>query len=202
MSAHIIRPSFNLCIFCASSIGQNPQHCLTARLLGRLMAEQNIGLMYGGASVGLMGEVANACLQAGGYVEGVIPEDLFTKEVGHEGLHWLYKTRSMHTRKAIMAERSSAFVALPGGFGTLDELFEILTWSQLGIHHKPIGLLNVDGYYDALLQFLQHAVREGLLNPLHLARLRVYTELQELLDGLRTAAPDDLTVSWMGPGQG
>lgn len=202
MSAHIIRPSFNLCIFCASSIGQNPQHRLTARLLGRLMAEQNIGLMYGGASVGLMGEVANACLQAGGYVEGVIPEDLFTKEVGHEGLHRLYKTRSMHTRKAIMAERSSAFVALPGGFGTLDELFEILTWSQLGIHHKPIGLLNVDGYYDALLQFLQHAVREGLLNPLHLARLRVYTELQELLDGLRTAAPDDLTVSWMGPGQG
>lgn len=194
------RPGFNLCVFCASSPGKKPGLTLLARSLGRMLAERGHGLIYGGAAVGLMAEVANAVLEGDGWVEGVIPEGLFAVEVAHTSLTHMYVTDSMHSRKAKMAELASAFVALPGGFGTLDELFEILTWAQLGIHHKPIALVNADGYYTPLLQFLQRGVADGLLNPAHLALLRVYETLGEMLDGLVAAAPDKMDISRMGPG--
>lgn len=196
------RPAFNLCVFCASSPGKKAAHRLVARALGHALAARGMGLVYGAASVGLMGEVANATLAGGGWVEGVIPDGLFAREVAHTGLTRMHVTVSMHARKAKMAELASAFVAIPGGFGTLDELFEIMTWAQLGIHHKPVGLLNVDGYFDHLLIFLRRGVEDGLLQPQHLALLNVFETLDGMLDGLSSAAPTDLGVSWMGPGQG
>lgn len=196
-----VRPAFHLCVFCGSSVGNHPSFPVIARSLGRLLAERGYGLIYGGAAVGLMGEIANASLSAGGWVEGVIPDGLFAKEVAHTGLQRLHVVDSMHKRKALMATQTSAFAAIPGGFGTLDELFEILTWAQLGIHHKPIALLNVEGYYDGLLRFLERSVEDGLVQPRTLTLLRVHTDLHAMLDDLEHAVPPDLGVSWMGPGQ-
>jgi uncharacterized protein (TIGR00730 family) len=157
--------------------------------VGRLLAERGIGLVYGGASIGLMGALADAALAAGGRVIGVIPEDLAVKEVAHDGLDELRVTPGMHARKALMAELSDGFVALPGGLGTFDELLEILSWSQLGIHAKPIGVLNTSGFYDGLLQLIDRAVDGGFVRPEHRELVLVAEEPAALLDGLADHRP-------------
>lgn len=152
-----------ICVFCGSARGHDPAFIQAATTVGTLLARRGIGLVYGGAQVGLMGEVADAALAAGGEVFGVIPEKLSSKEIAHHGLTELHVVQSMHDRKAKMAELCDAFVSLPGGWGTLEETFEVLTWLQLRYHEKPVGLLNVNGYYDALLAFADHALESGFL---------------------------------------
>ena len=149
-----------VCVYCGSSPGRSPRYREAARLLGREMVDRGLDLVYGGASIGVMGAVADAVLERGGEAIGVIPRSLATKEVAHSELTELIVVGSMHERKAQMAELSDAFVALPGGWGTCEEIFEMLTWAQLGFHAKPCGLLNVDGYYDPLFAFLEHAITE------------------------------------------
>ena len=155
------------CVFCGSSSGADPSYAGAAAALGGLLAEHRITLVYGGAHVGLMGVLADAVLGSGGRAVGVIPRALSDMEVAHPGLTELHEVDSMHERKALMADLADAFIALPGGFGTLDELCEVLTWAQLGLHHKPVALLNVDGYYDALLAFLDRAVSDRFLRLAH-----------------------------------
>src|ERR1051325_8659898 len=152
-----------LCVFTGSSSGARAAYAEAARELGTLLARRGIGLVYGGARVGLMGAVADAVLAAGGEAIGVIPQALVAKEVAHTGLTALHVVESMHARKAMMSDLSDGFIALPGGWGTLEELFEVLTWAQLGLHRKPTGLLNVDGYFDGLLAFLTHTVAEAFV---------------------------------------
>ncbi|WP_323001442.1 TIGR00730 family Rossman fold protein [Denitromonas sp.] len=154
-----------LCVFCGARHGKRPEYTAAAQALGRTLAERGIALVYGGGNVGLMGVVADACMAAGGSVIGVIPQALDEWEVGHRGLTRLEVVDSMHTRKARMAELSDGFIALPGGLGTFEELFEVLTWAQLGFHGKPIGLLDVTGYYAPLAQMLQNGVAEGFMKP-------------------------------------
>ncbi|MDX2171190.1 MAG: TIGR00730 family Rossman fold protein [Deltaproteobacteria bacterium] len=178
-----------VCVFCGSSPGADPAFAGAAEALGRTLAAQRIGLVYGGASVGLMGRLADAALAAGGEVIGVIPRALVDQEVAHRGLADLRVVGSMHERKALMAELSDAFVALPGGLGTLDELFEILTWAQLGLHHKPIGLLDVGGYFDPLLAFLDGAVHARFVAPAHRAMLLRADTPAALLDACRHYQP-------------
>jgi uncharacterized protein (TIGR00730 family) len=149
-----------VCVFCGSSSGSRPEYRTAAEELGTEVVRRKIGLVYGGGNVGLMGVIADAVLKAGGEVMGVIPENLMAKEVGHNGLTKLHVVRSMHERKALMADLSDAFIALPGGFGTLEEFCEIVTWSQLGLHTKPCGILNVQGYYSPLLAMFDHAVKD------------------------------------------
>lgn len=156
-----------LCVFCGSARGRRPEYAAAAVALGRLLAARGIGLVYGGGNIGLMGLVADACLTAGGEVTGIIPESLMRKEVGHLALTQLEVVDSMHTRKARMAELADGFVALPGGFGTFEELCEILTWGQLGFHDKPVGLVNVAGYFAPLLALCDQAVAEGFMRPEH-----------------------------------
>jgi uncharacterized protein (TIGR00730 family) len=175
-----------ICVFCGSSPGSDAAFAAAAERLGRVLAEQQLGLVYGGASVGLMGRLADAALAAGGEVIGVIPRALVDQEVAHHGLADLRVVSSMHERKALMADLADAFVALPGGLGTLDELFEILTWAQLGLHHKPIGLLDVGGYFAALLAFLDGAVRARFVAPAHRAMLLRADDPVALLDACRT----------------
>jgi uncharacterized protein (TIGR00730 family) len=155
----------NIAVFCASSNGADPIYQATAEELGRALAARNIGLVYGGSNVGLMKAVAEATLAADGKVIGVIPEVLVDLEVAHRGITELHITTTMHTRKALIGEKADAFIALPGGFGTFEELFEVLAWHTLKIHAKPILLLNVNGFYDKLLAFLDHCVAEGMLKP-------------------------------------
>jgi uncharacterized protein (TIGR00730 family) len=152
-----------LCVFCGSNPGVNPAYENAAAGLGRLLAERKIELVYGGRNIGLMGELADAALEAGGRVIGVIPESLMAKEVGHQGLTELRVVGSMHERKALMADLAEGSIALPGGYGTFEEFCEVLTWSQLGVHAKPCGVLNVERYYDPLLALFDHAVKEGFL---------------------------------------
>jgi len=154
-----------VCVFCGSNAGIRPEYGIAARELATVLARRGLGLVYGGGKVGLMGTLADSMLEAGGEVIGVIPQSLVAKEVAHRGVSELRIVDTMHQRKALMNDLSDAFIALPGGFGTLEEFFEILTWSQLGIHGKPSGLLNVSGYYDGLLAMLDHAVSEGFLRP-------------------------------------
>ena len=154
-----------IAVFCGSGDGAAPEYLATARELGRRIAEKKYGLVYGGATVGTMGAIANATLAAGGEVVGVIPDVIMNLEIGHRGLTELHIVRTMHERKALMASRADAFVALPGGYGTMDEFCEVLTWRQLRIHDKPIGLLNYRGYYDALLALFDSMVREGFIGP-------------------------------------
>jgi TIGR00730 family protein len=161
----------SVCVFCGSSAGAHPEYREAAAALGREVARRGITLIYGAGNIGLMGTVADAALAAGGRVVGVIPQSLVEWEVAHEGLTERYITHSMHERKAMMADRADAFLALPGGLGTFEELCEILTWNQLGLMRKPVGLLNVRGYYDGLLGLLDHAVRERFLRPEHRALL-------------------------------
>ena len=152
-----------ICVFCGSNSGINPAYRTFAVDLGRILAGHGLELVYGGGNIGLMGILADAVLESGGRVIGVIPESLMAKEVGHAGLTELRIVRSMHERKALMADLSDGFIAMPGGFGTFEEFCEVVTWSQLGIHAKPCGLLNVEGYYDPLLALFDHAVGEGFL---------------------------------------
>jgi uncharacterized protein (TIGR00730 family) len=157
-----------ICVFCGSSVGSNSRHAEAARLVGRLLAAHGLGLVYGGASIGLMGILADEALAAGGRVVGVIPRALAASELAHRHVE-LHFVDGMHARKQLMHELSDAFLTLPGGYGTLDELFETLTWSQLGIHRKPVGVLNVGGYFAPLLQFVDNAVAAGLLGADHRA---------------------------------
>ncbi len=192
------KPPFSLCVYCGSRHGARPGYTAAAVALGRAIGERGWQLVYGGGNVGLMGEVANATLAAGGRVVGVIPESLQRREVGHRGLHELHVVPTMHLRKQMMAERADAFIALPGGIGTLEELYEVWTWRQLGYHDQPIGLLNTAGYYDALLQFMAHSVREGFLSAEQNAVVQVSTDPLALLDTLaaaagRSQAPEDFS---------
>jgi uncharacterized protein (TIGR00730 family) len=178
-----------VCVFCGSSLGAMPVFARLAAHLGHALARQGIGLVYGGASVGLMGRLADAALAAGGEVIGVIPQALVDWEVAHGGLTDLRIVTSMHERKAVMADLADAFIALPGGLGTLDELAEILTWAQLGLHRKPIGVLDADGYFAPLLAFLDSAVRAGFVQPMHRAMLLVDDDAERLLDAFRAYRP-------------
>ncbi len=156
-----------LCVYCGSSSGDRPDYAAVARQLARSMVNKHIDLVYGGASVGIMGKIADAVLEEGGKVIGVIPKGLFRKEVAHTGITELREVSSMHERKSLMAELSDGFIALPGGYGTIEEIFEIITWSQLGVHKKPCGLLNVCNYYDNLIEFINHAVSEQFINKIN-----------------------------------
>src|SRR5262245_57540668 len=158
-----------VCVFCGSSMGTRPEYAAAARSLGAALAAKRLDLVYGAGNIGLMGVLADAALAGGGRVVGVIPRALVARELAHQGLSELHVVETMHQRKALMADKSDAFVALPGGYGTLDELFEILTWCQLGIHAKPIGLLNVDGFFEPLLGWIRHAAAEGFIRPQHVA---------------------------------
>ena len=171
----------NVAIFCASAKGNDPLYHDAADALGRALADRRIGIVYGGANVGLMRSVAEAALAANGRVVGVIPEVLVNLELAHSGITELHVVDTMHTRKALMNSKADAFLALPGGFGTFEELFEVLAWQTLKLHAKPIVLLNVNGFYDKLLDFLDHCVTEGLLKPKNREMLMVATSVEDLL---------------------
>ncbi len=171
-----------ICVFTGSRGGARSEYAEAAKLLGRELVVRNYGLVYGGGNVGLMNVIADTVLQLNGHVTGVIPDSLVSKEVAHRGLTELRVVQSMHERKALMAELSNGFIAMPGGIGTMEEFFEVLSWAQLGIHEKPCGLLNVAGYYDPLIQFLDHAVTEDFIKPKHRALLIVESESARLLD--------------------
>lgn len=173
-----------LCVFCGSAVGNRPVFADTARHLGQLLALRQCELVFGGGHIGLMGVLADTVLAGGGRVIGVIPRALVERELAHTGLSELHVVDSMHERKALMAELSDGFLALPGGSGTLDELFEILTWAQLGIHAKPIGLLNVDGFFDPLLSWLDRAEEEGFIKAKHRRLLMVERGVEEILQRL------------------
>lgn len=178
-----------LCVFTGSNEGANVAYGAAAARMGRVLAEEGIELVYGGGRVGLMGIVADSCLAAGGRVTGVIPKFLMDLEVGHEGLTDLRVVASMHERKALMADLSDGFVALPGGIGTMEEIFEVWTWGQLGNHGKPVGLLNVHGYYDPLRTFIDHMVAERFLRAEHRGMLLVETEPAALVASFRAWTP-------------
>jgi uncharacterized protein (TIGR00730 family) len=181
-----------VCVFAGSSTGIRPEYLASATDLGRVLAARGIDLVYGGARVGLMGAVADAVLADGGRVTGVIPRALVEKEVAHSGLTDLRVVTSMHQRKALMADLSEAFVAVPGGWGTLDEMFEILTWAQLGLHRKPFGLLNVHGYFDRLLSFLDHTMEQGFVRREYGSLLSVSDTPATLLDALAVQTPPEV----------
>ena len=170
-----------ICVYCGSRTGENPDYKALARHVGETLAQTGRTLVYGGGQVGLMGILADAAIDAGVDVIGVIPDFLALKEVTHPRVQDMHIVDSIHTRKALMAEKAEAFIALPGGIGTMEELFEILTWAQLGFHHKPIGLLNVNGYYDHLAAFLGHSVDKGLLKPEHRNLLQISASADDLL---------------------
>lgn len=182
----------SLCVYCGSSSGRGEVYGTAARALARAMVERDIRLVYGGASVGVMGIVADEVLRLGGVAVGVIPEALMRKELAHASLSELHVTPSMHARKTMMADLADAFVALPGGIGTFEEIFEIWTWGQLGIHRKPCGLLNSAGYYDALTAFLDHAAGEQFVRPEHRNMLVVESDPAALLDRFAAYAPPAL----------
>jgi uncharacterized protein (TIGR00730 family) len=182
-------PAFSICVYCGSRHGARTSYTTAARALGSAIGSRGWQLVYGGGNVGLMGEVADAVLAAGGRVVGVIPESLMQREVGHRGLTELHVVPTMHQRKQMMAERADAFIALPGGIGTLEELYEVWTWRQLGYHRQPIGLLNIDGFYDTLLAFMQQTVDEGFLSAQQLSAVEVGTDPVEMLLRLARSAP-------------
>jgi uncharacterized protein (TIGR00730 family) len=185
------------CVFSGSSWGVRAEYARMAEQLGQLLAVSEIGLVYGGASVGLMGTVADAVLRAGGQVIGVIPQSLVDKEVAHKGLQDLRITSSMHERKALMADLSDGFIALPGGIGTLEELFEIWTWAQLGHHSKPCALLNTEGFYDGLATFLDTVVDEGFLKKLHRTMLITERSPEDLLVAMKSYAAPPAGGKWI-----
>ncbi len=185
----------SVCVYCGSSPGSRPEYAEAARALGQVMAEQGLTLVYGGGKVGLMGVVADRVMAHGGKVIGIIPDALMQKEVGHRGLTELHVVRNMHERKQMMADLADAFIAMPGGVGTFEELFETFTWAQLGYHDKPVGLLNVAGFYDGMLGFLNHAVGEGFLKQVHADMLHVSAAPADLLAKL-AAAPRVVVDKW------
>ncbi len=189
-----------VCVFCGSSSGTKQEYAVGARELGLVLAKQNIELVYGGGHVGLMGIIADAALSAGAKAIGVIPRCLADKEIAHQGLTELKIVQTMHERKAMMSELSDGFIAMPGGFGTLEELFEVITWAQLGIHKKPFGLFNIAGYYDKLIEFLDFQVEQGFVPQRHREMIIVSDEaeqLVELLSGFQPVAQE----KWMSTRQ-
>ncbi len=190
-----------VCVFCGSSEGARPSYVDAARLLAAELVHRKLGLVYGGGSVGLMGVLANGVLASGGEVIGVIPGPLASRELAHRGVTELKVVDSMHERKATMASLADGFIALPGGLGTLEETLEILTWAQLGIHRKPVAVLNVDGYFDGLLRMLTHAVREGFVRPEYFALLLFGDTAAEVLDKIATWQPPAISRPWLTPSQ-
>jgi len=180
-----------LCIYCGSSPGGRPEYAAAALAAGQALVRRGIGLVYGGGNVGMMGQVADAVIEAGGEVIGVIPHHLADKELAHERATQMIRVDSMHERKQRMADLSDGFIALPGGIGTLEELFETLTWLQLGLHRKPIGLLNVEGLFDKMLAFLDHMVAERFLKPEHRALLLVAEDMEVLIEAMQAFTPPD-----------
>ena len=189
-----------VCVYCGSNTGSDPAFAEGTRQLARRLVERDIRIVYGGGHVGLMGILADTAMAAGGEVVGVIPQALVDREIGHSGLSDLRVVGSMHERKALMAELGEAFIALPGGIGTLEELIEVYTWSQLGMHRKPLGVLNVSGYYDALAAFLDHAVRERFLRQAHRDVLVFEADPDALLARLARFEPPPLT-KWLTPSE-
>ena len=191
-----MRPPFSVAVYCGSRFGDSPAFAEAARTLGTLIGQSSATLVYGGGRVGLMGTVADAVMASGGQVVGVIPQALMDREVGHAGLTELHVVQTMHERKQLMAERADAFISLPGGIGTLEELYEVWSWQQLGYHDKPVALLNVDGYYDALLEFHRAMHKRGFVSDAQFYALLIDTDAARLLDRVRVAAaaataPDD-----------
>lgn len=178
-----------LCVYCGANAGVSPDYAVAARELARVLVAENIALVYGGGKVGLMGVIADEVLRLGGEVTGVIPTQLVEREVGHTGLTRQFIVKDMHERKAMMASLSDAFIAMPGGYGTLEELFEMLTWAQLGLHAKPIGLLNVDRFYDGLLAFVENGREQGFIRPQHAAFLNADADPAALVQRLKDCAP-------------
>jgi len=183
----------SICVFAGSSLGSEPAFAAAARELGGELVSRGYGLVYGGASVGLMGIVADTVLDAGGHVYGVMPEFLATKEIAHARLSEMKITKSMHERKDAMAARANGFIALPGGFGTFEEFFEVITWAQLGLHSKPCALLNVKGYYDSLLRFIDHAVENQLLRAENRAMVLHASDARSLLDRMQAYTAPTIT---------
>ena len=192
-----LRPVERVCVFCGASPGARPAYAEAARELASVLSARGIGVVYGGGGVGLMGALADAVIAADGELTGVIPRALVDREVAHRDVMDMRVVDSMHERKALMAELSDAFVALPGGIGTLEELFEVYTWAQLGLHSKPCALLNVEGYYDGVVEFLAHAVRERFLREETRDLLMVDTDPSALVDRLRSFEPSAVVPKWI-----
>jgi uncharacterized protein (TIGR00730 family) len=186
-----------ICVFCGASPGARPAYAEATAELARLLVADGIGVVYGGGGVGLMGALFDTVLAGGGEITGVIPRALMEREIAHRGVADMRVVGSMHERKALMAELADAFVALPGGIGTLEELFEVYTWAQLGLHQKPCALLNVEGYYDGIANFLAHAVEERFLRVEHLDVLMVEREPDALMESLRRFEPDAALPKWI-----
>ena len=187
-----------ICVFCGSASGRAPTYAAAARKLGQLLAKRGIGLVYGGGNVGLMGELADAVLDAGGRAIGVIPQQLVDREIAHGGLTELHVVQNLHQRKALMAELADAYLTLPGGVGTMEELFEVWSWGRLGLHSKPCGLLNVDGYFDSLRTLTDQMVTEGFLEPEYRKMLLIEEQPSVLLDRLTAHAT---SRSWSAVGR-
>ncbi|HMF90249.1 MAG TPA: TIGR00730 family Rossman fold protein [Candidatus Angelobacter sp.] len=186
-----------ICVYCGSSVGARPAYKEAAQRLGELMAERGIGLVFGGGCIGLMGVIADAVLGKGGEAIGVIPQSLVRREIGHGGVTKLHVVETMHQRKALMADLSDAFIALPGGYGTLEEICETITWSQLGIQQKPCGLLNIENYWDGMLQFLDHAVEEEFVRPENRPLVLVASSPEGMLETLMDWAPPAHIEKWL-----
>jgi uncharacterized protein (TIGR00730 family) len=188
-----------ICVFCGSSVGVRPAYQQAAQRLGELLADRGIGLVFGGGCIGLMGAIADAALSKGGEVIGVIPQSLVRREIGHPGVTKLHVVETMHQRKALMADLSDAFIALPGGYGTLEEICEAITWSQLGIQQKPCGLLNIEGYWDGLMALLDHAVNEGFVRKENSQLVLVAKTPERLLERLQDWEPPSHIEKWLDP---
>jgi uncharacterized protein (TIGR00730 family) len=188
-----------ICVYAGSNGGGRQEYRQAAQELGRELVARGLGLVYGGGQAGLMGAIADTVLAEGGEAIGVMPRALFPLEIAHQGLTTLHEVANMHERKALMVDLADGFVALPGGSGTYDELFETLTWAQLGIHQKPIGLLNVSGYFDPLLVLLQHTMTEGFMTPTHVGLLLHNEHAADLLDSLAGYIPPPLRSKWTDP---
>ncbi|MGO4347028.1 TIGR00730 family Rossman fold protein [Paenibacillus sp. MCAF9] len=186
----------SICIFAGSNLGEHHDYKAKAAELGHYMAKKNYRLIYGGSKIGLMGEIANAVMTGGGEVIGVMPKGLFRGEVVHRELTQLIEVENMHERKAKMSELADGFIALPGGFGTYEELFEVLCWSQIGIHKKPVGILNIRNYFDPFVQLINHSIKEGFSNDSHLSLINVSSEPLELLYQLESYIPQTLEQKW------
>ncbi len=190
----------SICVYCGSSQSTSTRYLETARVVGVRLAELGIRVVYGGGNVGLMGAVADAAMGAGGAVVGVIPDKLRDLELAHDGISELFVTNTMHERKMKMAELADAFIALPGGWGTLEEIFEVTTWTQLRYHDKPVGMLNAHGYYDHLLAFLRHAADEGFIRPQHRGLINTATDLDALIEAMATSELPEFTRAVLVPG--
>jgi uncharacterized protein (TIGR00730 family) len=185
------------CVFCGSSVGARPAYTAAAKKLGELMARKGIGLVFGGGCIGLMGTIADAVLASGGETVGVIPDGLMRREIGHRGVTQLHVVDTMHQRKALMADLSNAFIALPGGYGTLEEFAEVVTWSQLGIQQKPCALLNIEGYWNGLLAFLDHAVSEDFVRRENRSLVLVGSTPEEVLEKISSWQPPAHVERWL-----